>query len=93
MNSREYKIFCEIRKKIADNYHNIKKNSSLISNIDLVTSLSKVAYKNNYSKPEITNDFELEINSGRHPIIEQIESEFISNNLKLDNKKFIHTIT
>ncbi len=93
MNSREYELFSEIRKQIADNYHNIKRNSSKISEIDLITSLSKVAYKNNYCKPEITTDFELEINSGRHPIIEQIENEFISNNLKLSEKKYIHTIT
>gem|GEM_PF-5140547 len=93
MNSREYEIFCNIRRKISNNYMNIKNISKNISEIDLITSFSKVAYKNNYCKPEITTKFDLEIVSARHPIIEQIESDFISNSLKLDKNKYIHTIT
>ena len=93
MASKEYEVFCDIRKEIANNYRNIKNISENIAHIDLITSLSKVAYKYNYCKPEITENFDLEIHSARHPVIEQIENDFISNSLKLNKKKYIHTIT
>jgi DNA mismatch repair protein MutS len=35
----------------------------------------------------------LEIKSGRHPVVEQTEKEFISNDLQMDNKNYVHIIT
>ncbi len=90
---KEYEIFSEIRNKISLKYNDIKNISRNIAKIDLLTSFAKVAYKNNYCKPEIVKKFNLEIESWRHPIIEQIEKEFISNNLKLTKNEYIHIIT
>jgi DNA mismatch repair protein MutS len=59
----------------------------------MMASLSQNAYDNNYCKPEVTKKTDLEILSGRHPIVEQIENDFISNDLSLDKKKHIHIIT
>jgi len=93
LSQREYEIFQEIREKILDWYSYVKNVSKDISYIDFVISLSKVAYNNNYSKPKIHNSYELDIKNARHPVIEQIQSDFISNDLTLKNKDFIHVIT
>ena len=69
--AREYEIFLDIREKILDNYSNIKKSSDISSNIDFVSSLSQVAYENNYVKPQIIDSYDLNIVSWRHPIIEK----------------------
>ncbi|MDD3794276.1 MAG: DNA mismatch repair protein MutS [Candidatus Gracilibacteria bacterium] len=90
---REYDIFLEIREKILDGYSHIKNMSDLGANIDFITSLSQVAYEYNYVRPKITNDYNLKIIGGRHPIIERKNLDFISNDLDLDNKKFINIIT
>lgn len=91
--AREYEIFLDIREKILDNYSNIKKSSDISSNIDFVSSLSQVAYENNYVKPQIIDSYDLNIVSWRHPIIEKKSIDFISNSLDLNTNKFIHIIT
>lgn len=91
--SREYELYEQLRKDILNKFDDIKLLSSKISNVDMMWSLAQNAYDNNYCKPDITKKTSLEITSGRHPIVEQIEDDFISNDLSLDNKKHIHIIT
>jgi DNA mismatch repair protein MutS len=91
--SREYEIFKQIREKINNSFKEIKEVSSKTAQLDMMTSLSRVAYNNNYSRPKINAKNELSIVSGRHPVIEKIEKDFISNDLNLDNKKYINIIT
>lgn len=91
--AREYEIFLWIREKILDNFLNIKKASDSASNIDFLSSLSQVAYNNWYVKPEITKNYDLKIVWGKHPVLEKNVSEFVSNNLELNTKKYVHIIT
>lgn len=89
----EYEIFLKIREEILDNYNDIKNISDKTSNIDFLASLSEVAYENNYKRPEISKNYDLEIVQGRHPVIEKWVSDFISNDLFLDKNNFVHIIT
>lgn len=91
--SREYEIFLWIREKILLSFAKIKKASDTASNIDLLSSLSQVAYENWFVKPEITKNYDLKIMAGKHPVIMKNVSEFVSNNLELNSKKFVHIIT
>lgn len=93
LSQREYEIFQEVREEILDWYASIKDASKDIAYIDFITSLSKVAYNNNYSKPKIHTWYKIDIKNWRHPIIEQIQTDFISNDLELTNKDYIHIIT
>ncbi|MCT4616917.1 MAG: DNA mismatch repair protein MutS [Candidatus Gracilibacteria bacterium] len=90
---REYEIYEEVRKDILSKFSEVKTLSEKIAKLDMMASLSQNAYDNNYCKPEVTKKTDLEILSGRHPIVEQIENDFISNDLSLDKKKHIHIIT
>ena len=93
LSEREYEIFCDIRETILDSFKSIKDLSKKTAFLDFGVSLSKVAYENNYCKPHIGKYYDLEVKSWRHPIIEKIEKGFISNDLRLDNKNFVHIIT
>ncbi len=90
---REYEIFLDIREKILDNYATINNVSENIAHIDFVSSMSQVAYDYDYVRPELGSDYNFEVKSGRHPIIEQVEKDFISNDLSLEEDKYIHIIT
>lgn len=90
---KEYNLFKEISSEILKSFIEIKEVSIQIWQIDFLSNLSQVAYENNYSKPEISSDYDLEINSWRHPVIEKIEKKFISNDLKLNEKNFVNIIT
>lgn len=65
----------------------IQTNASLIAQLDCLAGFATLAIENNYSKPEITEDFSLEIKGGRHPVIEKrlpIGTPYIANDLYLD---------
>lgn len=91
--SREYELFLEIRAEILENFSDIKNISDITTNIDFFSSLSQIAYDNNYTKPEISSGYDLEIVAWRHPVIEKWISDFISNDLFLDKNHFVHIIT
>lgn len=91
--TKEYEIFREVREKINDSFKEIRQTSQKSANLDMMTSLSRLAYNNNYSRPKISKNNNLSIVSWRHPVIEKIEKDFISNDLNLDNKKYINIIT
>ena len=91
--SREYDIFQEVRLEILDNFNEIKKLSEKVAYTDFLSWFANLAYYNNYSRPAITKKYDLDIIQARHPVLEHIEDEFISNDLKLDKSEFIHIIT
>ncbi len=90
---REYMLFKEVSSQILENFQEIKTLSSQIAHIDGLSNFAHVAYENDYVKPEIHAGYDLEIVWGRHPVIEKIEKNFISNELFFDTKKFVHIIT
>lgn len=96
INELEYKIFGEIRDFILDNTKKLQYLSKLISIIDSLNSLSKLAIENNYTKPIITNDNIIKIKEGRHPVIEKNlkENEFIANDTDIgEEDNLIQIIT
>ena len=90
---KEYEIFLDIRENILEKFNVIKDVSEKTGYIDFIAWLSDLAYSSNYVKPEITENYDLKVVWWRHPIIEQSEKDFISNDLSLDNKKYVHIIT
>ena len=89
----EYEIFWKIREQVLEQFGMIKKISHTSWLIDFCAWLWELAYKNNYCRPTISKKYSIDIQWGRHSVIEEIENDFISNNLSLNSKDFIHTIT
>ncbi len=90
---REYEIFLEIRAEILDSFSEIKSASDFIAKVDFLTSLWQVAYENNYTKPELSKNYDLKLIWARHSIVESSVSDFISNDLTLTKSDFVHIIT
>ena len=86
--SLEYDLFCEIRDTLSDNIDRIQKSARVIAYLDAIASLSYVAEKNNYCRPSINEKGVIDIEKGRHPVVEKMLSSdmFISNDTHLDNK-------
>jgi len=90
---KEYELFLEVRQEILSQFTQMKNVWKEIAFIDFISSLSSVAYKNNYTKPKFTTTYDLDISNGRHPVIEEMADEFISNSLSLNAKDYVHIIT
>ena len=90
----EFKIFNELKNKVLVYESDIRSAADSIGELDFFLSLGFVSKEENWVKPEISNNNELTIISGRHPIVEKNvnikgETSFIPNDCNLDGKKNI----
>lgn len=85
----EYDLFCKVRDKVAEEVLRIQKTARAIASIDVLTSLSSVATRNNYIKPKINEKGTIDIKNGRHPVVEKMMRDdlFVANDTCLDNGK------
>ena len=94
--SLEYNIFCRVRDTIKKRLTNIQDTAKRIALIDVTASLAEVAEQNNYIRPELSLNGEIEIKDGRHPLVEKIltSSLFVPNDTNLNpNRCSIMIIT
>jgi DNA mismatch repair protein MutS len=87
--SLEYELFSDFRDSFLPSLGKLQEISFLISKIDVLSGFASLAKDKNYTKPTIFDmgekDGILKIESGRHPIVENIsEEEFISNDTDLN---------
>lgn len=90
----ELKIFNALKRMVLDYESDIRSAADIIGEIDFFLSLGVVSKEENWVKPEISNNNELTIINGRHPIVEKNvnlkgETSFIPNDCNLDGKKNI----
>lgn len=86
----ESRLYEELLVEVHGYLDSIKLNAQLIAQIDVLHGYAVLAKSNNYNKPELTEGFEIEIEEGRHPVIEQAledPSEYIPNSISLDRDK------
>ncbi len=85
----ENSVFCMVRNKISDNIARIQKTAKAVARVDVFSTLSLVAERNNYVRPSLNEKGIIDIKAGRHPVVEQMMNGemFISNDTFLDNNK------
>ncbi|MDX9791279.1 MAG: DNA mismatch repair protein MutS [Candidatus Kapabacteria bacterium] len=93
----EQALFSELRLKISERISDIQQNSLLIANLDCINGLARIARENDYVKPELNESGTIEINGGRHPVVEKllpVGEKFSPNDSFIDNgSEQIHIIT
>lgn len=84
--SLEYELYKDLRMQLATHLPRLQKLSDIIAEIDVFSSLAFLAWQNHYTCPVFTDARDLQIEAGRHPVIEKLmgEAEFIPNDTTLD---------
>lgn len=82
----EQELFVNLRAKLATYVSILRNNAKLLALIDLFASQADLAEKRNYTCPTIVSTPILEIEQGRHPVVEKIlaQGEFVANDVYLD---------
>jgi DNA mismatch repair protein MutS len=77
----EQKLFQEIREYVAESFDLVVHISKSIGILDVLCSFAYLAIKMDYTRPRLNDSTHLEIEQGRHPVIEAslIDEPFISN--------------
>ncbi|MGL4607325.1 MAG: DNA mismatch repair protein MutS, partial [Eubacteriaceae bacterium] len=83
----ETQLFQEIRDELLKEIQGIQKKAGEIAQLDALYALAAVAHKNNYIKPNINDGKIIEIEGGRHPVVEVFigENQFIVNDCLLND--------
>jgi len=84
----ETELFQRVCKQIAANRPAILALAEAIEQIDVYASLAEVAIRYNYKRPRLTDEDEIIIKGGRHPVVERslTDSSFVPNDTYLSNK-------
>lgn len=92
----EYDLFCQVRNKVLSHIEVLQKNASLLAQLDVLQNFAFVALKHKYCKPSLSNEAQISIKNGRHPVVEKITTtgHFVPNDTYLDHDQdLIHLIT
>ncbi|MGA0558427.1 DNA mismatch repair protein MutS [Larkinella sp. VNQ87] len=85
----EQRMFNDLVLAAGEYVGHIQQNARVISVLDVLASFARVAEKNRYIKPTITNAKVLQISDGRHPVIEQQlppGEPYVPNDIYLDDE-------
>ncbi len=85
--TRERMLFEALRTRIGRSIGRLQCLAGLVGQLDVLATLAEVAEREGYSRPEISDEFALEIVAGRHPVVERMmpREKFIPNDLTLDS--------
>jgi len=81
----EYELFTGLRERIASETERLQKLAEMIAVIDVLQSFATVSAERRYRKPLISDGYDLEIEEGRHPVVEAVldGESFIANDTVL----------
>ncbi|MEM7457398.1 MAG: DNA mismatch repair protein MutS [Planctomycetota bacterium] len=94
--AREMLLFDQLRELVRVHTSRLKANSHILATLDALAGLATLAVEQSYCRPEMTDQQELEIVDGRHPVLDIIQplGAFVPNDTQLGSGHgVLHLIT
>lgn len=88
----EEEVFDKLLAKVSQYSSLLQSIGGTISHVDAILSLAIHAIQNNWTKPSITNSQSINVQGGRHPVVEQ-NVDFVSNDTLLSRDKSFLIVT
>jgi DNA mismatch repair protein MutS len=82
---RERELFEQLRGRVSASISRLQAAAARVATLDVLSSFALVAETESYSRPIVTDGFDLEIVGGRHPVVERMmpRDRFIPNDARL----------
>jgi len=82
---REREIVDRLRQRVGAEIRRLQQAAAVVAELDVLSTFAEVAEREGYVRPELTDDFALEIVGGRHPVVERMmpREQFIPNDTQL----------
>ena len=83
---REATLFDETVLAVARDAERLRATAARLAELDVSAALAEVAHQGDYARPEVDDGLRLEIEDGRHPVVERLAAEgrFVPNDVTLD---------
>lgn len=91
----EYTLFQQLREQVAAERSRFMFMADSVAALDFWQGLAQVARTGSWVRPEIHSGMEIQIEEGRHPVVEAVQgsSNYIPNSITIDEKRRILLIT
>ena len=82
----EYQLFVQVREQVAQRATEVLAVARALATLDALASLAEVAATHHYSRPILDDGDVLQIEEGRHPVVEQVQRRepFVPNDVLLN---------
>ena len=92
--AREKELYEDILTRLTDSLGPLQATAAVLSELDALAALAERACVLQWTSPQLTTDSLLQIESGRHPVVERFASTpFVPNDLELDSSRRMLIIT
>ncbi|MUW15069.1 DNA mismatch repair protein MutS [Halorubrum sp. CBA1125] len=88
----EYELFEALRERVAADAELLQDVGRAIAEIDALASLATHAAGNDWTRPTLTDERRLDVEAGRHPVVERT-TDFVPNDLELDAERGFLIVT
>ena len=85
----EQQIFSDLIYWMHDHIKAVQQNAHLVAQLDCLSAFAYLAKKHQYIQPDLDDSFDLDIQKGRHPVIEQqlpLGETYVANDVFLDRE-------
>ena len=92
--AREKYLYEQLLETLNKDLSILQKCAAAIAEIDVLTTLAERAYSLNFCQPTLKCEPGIDIQGGRHPVVEQVSSDpFVANHLVMNNDRKMLIIT
>jgi DNA mismatch repair protein MutS len=84
----EERLYQQLVLDLVDYIQPVQHNAALVARLDCLLSFARVAQKQQYCRPQIDEEYAIDIREGRHPVIEQqltVGESYVPNDVYLSN--------
>ena len=91
---REKALFETLLTELAGELPTLQETVTALATLDVLACLAERALSLDWSEPELIDEARIEIDAGRHPVVEQaLDGPFVPNDLRLDPNQRLLVIT
>ncbi|MEK6210264.1 MAG: DNA mismatch repair protein MutS [Pseudomonadota bacterium] len=91
--AREKYLYEKLLDDLSPHLPRLQRLAAALAELDALAALAERAATLDYSEPEFTDDERIEIEAGRHPVVERQIDEFIANDTRIDSGRRLLLIT
>ncbi len=92
--AREKHLYDELLEQLAAQLAPLQESAAGLSELDVLCNLAERAISLDYQRPQLLDERCLQIEGGRHPVVEAVlETPFVANDLRLDDQRHMLVIT
>jgi DNA mismatch repair protein MutS len=91
----EGRLFAEVCRQVNAGRAELISAADAVARLDCAAALAEAAARNDYVRPELTEETALDIREGRHPVVERFleEERFVPNDIRLEPGEIVRVIT